>query len=523
MSRYDCKKADLWAAALEAGELGEPSRLRLMEHLDDCPDCRQRAAGLSTLAELLREEPVSLQNHRANAIWRNVQAAAADAPPRAVRTAPRRGRRVAFLAVACAATLALGAVLLLAGDTPNNEAVAPVARGDQPPAAVAHDQVPVPAPSPLQARPAPEESTPELAANPDAPRRWEISWVNGKASAKGRALGRGTTLTAGDKLQVAKEGRALLVGPSEVMVVGEGTSLGLEGSGAGDDRVRLERGQVTVLTRHGAKSENSPRHPVEVAVAGLVVRPLGTVFSVSYSGDGAPQISLAEGRLIVSSADRSVTLEAPASFTWGEEPLRLSGDRARRLLARLTSAGQRARPEPPVAQPRPAKIQAAPAPPAEQDSLSGELRALEQLLREGKAAQVRARVEELLEDEAARQHRDAPALFSLVAESYMRQGNYPRARDAYIRTWQASRRSLHGMDALYNSGSIALDQLGQPGKARGHLERYLNDYRRGRQRQGAYYLLHRCLKQLDRADEAASLAAKYSAEYPKGQYLELLR
>ena len=76
MPRTDCKQADIWAAALDAGELDEPSRLRLMEHLDDCQACRERAQGLSALAGLLRDEPAIFPRHRATAIWRNVEAAA---------------------------------------------------------------------------------------------------------------------------------------------------------------------------------------------------------------------------------------------------------------------------------------------------------------------------------------------------------------------------------------------------------------------------------------------------------------
>ena len=522
MTRSDCKKADLWAAALEAGELSEPSRLRLKEHLDHCQACRQRTQGLSAMAEMLREEPVTLHRHQANALWRNIEAAAAAAPSASVQSRPRRRHHFVILAAACAAMIALGGVLLLAGNETVPRTIPPTARKMDAPPSSAMNPKKGPAPAQVQQMPAPQQPTPAQASDVRSPRRWEISWINGKASASGRALGSGTTLTAGDNLQVAKEGRALLVGPSEVLVVGEGTSLGLEGSGAGNDRVRLERGQVTVLTRHGTKHDSGPRQPVEVAVAGLIVHPLGTVFSVSWSGTGAPQISLAEGRVVVQSANRSVTLDAPASLTWGEEPLRLSGDRARRLVARLTGAQQRTRPEVVVNQPRPARDKA-PASTSRKDSLRGEIRALEQLLRDGKAAQVRARVEELLKDEGASQRAFAPALFNLVAESYMHQGNYPRARDAYLRTWQASRRSLHGMDALYNAGSIALDQLGQPAFARGHLKRYLADYPRGRQRQGAYYLLHRSLKQLGHAQAAAKLVTEYSKEYPRGQYLELLR
>ena len=510
MTGTDCKKADLWAASLNAGELDEPRRLRLMEHLDECQACRERAQGLSALAGLLRDEPAILRRHRANAIWRNVEAVAAASPPKHVQIAPRR-RQVIALACAAAALLALGASLLLAPGAPEPAPVAP---------AVAKNVEAAPAPAVMgEAVARPENTarpTPAVATTDGkSPRRGKISWVNGQARAGDRDLDSGATLTAGDSLQVASQGRALLVGPTEVLVVGEGTSLGLEGNDAGNDRVRLERGQVTVLTRQEAKVNDGSRRPVEVAVADLVVRPMGTVFSVSWSGSGAPQISLAEGRLVVASASHSVTLEAPTRFTWGEEPRRLSGDRARRMVRQLTSAGQRSSPGASDA----VKARAA----AKQSSFRAELNALEQLLRDGKAAQVRARVEELLGDEGYDGSSAAPALFSLVAESYLRQGNYARARDAYLRTWKLGKKSLHGMDALYNAGSIALEQLRQPAMARGHLERYLASYPRGSQRQGAYYLLHRCLKQLGATDDATRLADKYRSEFPAGQYLELLK
>jgi len=518
MPRTDCKQADIWAAALDAGELDEPSRLRLMEHLDDCQACRERAQGLSALAGLLRDEPAIFPRHRATAIWRNVEAAAMAAPPKPVRATPRRRRAIA-LACAAAALLALGASLLLTAPDDSAPAPAPAVAKNTPKApapAAAQEAVARTAPAAVMPAPAPVE--PENDGK--SPRRWKISWVNGQAKTGDRALDSGATLTAGDSLQVASQGRALLVGPSEVLVVGEGTSLELEGSGAGDDRVRLERGQVTVLTRHEAKLDDGPRRPVEVAVANLVVRPMGTVFSVSWSGSGAPQISLAEGRLVVASATRSVTLEAPTRFTWGEQPRRLSGDRARRMVRRLTSAGQRDRQGASTAA-RSASGVSKKA--TGRSSLDAQVSALEQLLREGKTAQLRARVEELLGDEGLASNPAAPALFSLVAESYLRQGNYARARDAYLRTWKLGKRTRHGMDALYNAGTIALDQLRQPSTARGNLERYLASYPRGSQRQGAYYMLHRCLKQLGAAGEAASLADKYRAEFPSGQYLELLK
>ncbi len=510
MSKVDCKQVDIWAAALHTGDLDEASRLRLAEHLDACDACRGRTFGITAMVELLQEEPARLPRHRVNAMWQQVEAASSQPAP---ARRPERRRNLALLAAAaCAAMVALGLAWYLAG----SDASAPRRAPSPAPAAPLATAPPAAAPrAPSLSKPAPQETMPTTPAS----RRWEIRWVDGQATTGAGSLASGAVLDQGDRLQVGRRGRALLVGPSEVVVVDEKTSLDLVGGKAGASRVRLVRGRITVLTRKQQPGATADAEHVEVAVGALMVRPVGTVFSINWTGAGQPEIALAEGKLLVRSPHRTVTLEAPAKLTWGEEPERLSGAAGRDLVRRLTSANKhRARPK---SRPRAAvkPPPAAPRPP----SLRMELRTLEGLLLRGKAAQVRARAEALLARPGAMAQREAPALHALVAETHMRQGSYARARSSYLRTWKAFPRTLYGMDALYSAASMELERLGKPARAAAHLKTYLSSYRKGRQREGAYYLLHRALTAQGKSDAAAGVAARYRAEFPQGQYRVLFR
>jgi TolA-binding protein len=72
-------------------------------------------------------------------------------------------------------------------------------------------------------------------------------------------------------------------------------------------------------------------------------------------------------------------------------------------------------------------------------------------------------------------------------------------------------------------GSLELAQLGDPGAARARFERYLESYRRGRQREGAYLLLCRAFAQRGERERARAVAARYLAEFPRGQFVERMR
>jgi ferric-dicitrate binding protein FerR (iron transport regulator) len=460
-------------AAINAGELDEASRIRLLDHLDECESCAGRATWVSQAVALLREEPIALRHDHLQRVWRNVAAARHAAP------ATRRTGRGWKIGLAAAGALAAGVLVV------------------------------------LLLRPArPSETT-----EPTEPASWRAVVLEGaRLESAARTPGE-RAARPGDRVVVDHVGRAVFSSAAEVIVAQQDTELRFATVG-GTRQLRLVKGVVAVQTRSSAGSEL-------VVVAGAVeIRPVGTAYAVRWSDASHLEVAVAEGRVRVASPERSVTLGAGQELVWGAAPRPLEAAARRRLEVELAQEPTQVAHLPSASTSRPAAVATpdpASDPPPEID-LQREVRRVERLLAEGHAAQARARAQRLLSRSRGGAHE--PSLLTLMAESYVRERRYRDARDAYLQVWRRHPRSALGADGLYMTGSLELEQLLQPASARVRFERYLAAYARGRQRQGAHYLLCLALLQSGETKLARAVAERYLDEFPRGQYrsaLERLR
>lgn len=454
-------------AAVDAGQLDEASRLRLLDHLELCPDCASRQRGIARIVEVLRSEEVNPRPERLQQLWRRTLA----------RTSTRRVAPLPRLAWPRLLLAGLGLVLLVAG------VLAALVLLPRTPALVA-------------TRPA--TGTPRW-------RALSLSEVEGPRE--------GRSFSSGDRLEVRAGGSAVLASASELVSLRGGTTLSfVEEDGA--QVLRLERGRL--LARTIARGEG-----LVVRAGAVRVRPLGTAFSVQHDPP-AVTVLVVEGKVEVVPRAGPTRILSPGQAFRGGAPGRLEEAERRELERELGRAAVTLAPRPKQATTAPAIPVPAPARPAER-SLDQELKAIERLLARGEATKARARAAKLL-DGAPPSH--APLLQRLIAESYVRERRYREARDAYLRTFLRFTRTAAGAEGLFMAGSLELDQLVRPREAGGRFALYLSSYPRGRQREEAHYLLCRALLASGERERARRAAASYLAEFPGGRYrasLERLR
>ena len=505
MTKWRCKEADVWTAAHLAGTLGDAERIRLQEHLDGCSGCRRRAAGVGALVQLLREQTPQLSESRREQLWRAVQRGPAVG---SAQTAASEGdtwwqgmfRLPAWMG---ASALAFTATLLLA----------------------------------LWLWPAPPPTAPTL------------PWV---------AEGVGT-LQPGQELRVPHDGRMVLRSPHETVVAVGGSELRLPR--VADGALELRQGELRIQTRAGQHSRLSVR------LGALRVRPLGTAYRLRWPAAGL-HVAVDRGQVEVRSDDgRRVQVAAGQGLHWGRALRALTRTERRELAAlwgrsRVAVAATVAPPPvavtvapPPVAATvAPPPVAATVAPPPVAATVTpplagvtsvrprvgarkvrptvaaktapqaasplppktvavGELAAIERLLLVGKTEAARREAQQLLARGNAR-----AALQTLIAESWVRERLYKKACAAYLAAHAAEPTSSLGATALYTAGALELEQLKRPGLAERRFTRYLDSYRQGRQREGAFYMLFRALGARGSAAAAAGVRQRYRREFPQGRY-----
>jgi hypothetical protein len=474
MSRQGCRQAELWLAAVDAGQLDDASRIRLLDHLERCPACTRQAQAVSWITAVLRAEPIEPRAEQLDRVWRRVHYASAAAP----RSRPARYALRWRLALAAGLGLAaLTAALAIESGRSPTESVSFLRDAGR--IRVLASRTPL---------------------RKDRISRWRAT-----------VLARARWLVPGAELRVERGGRAVLTSEAERIVLEEETRVELVTEESGTSVVRLHAGALAARTLDGGGSR------AIVAAGRLRVRPLGTLYAVRWRA-GAPAVEVAAGRVEVTGGGRRVVVSAGQTLRAGEAPTPLGDGRARELERALAAEEARA------LTPAPTSAASTPTPAVVPLDLGVELRAIERLLARGQTAAARSRIERLraLPQAGARE----PTLTTLLAESFMRERRYARARDVYRQLALRHPRGRPGADALYMAATIELEQLGDARAAQTSLERYLARYPGGRQREGAYYLLCRALLQAGDAERASRAAARYLSEFPRGHYrsaLERLR
>jgi len=496
---------------------------------------------ISRLKALLAEESPRMMESRQMAIWQRVNAATAAPPLPASKPSWRSPRAMAYVAAGIAV---LGAVMgwLIFVNAPSSRPLLPPAQE----AAMAAE---APQSPPVARTPRPPTVTPQPRPDPTGP-SWRVVTSSLTRINAGQPGSMANYLQAGDQLAVGNDGQAVLLSRSELMVVEERTRLSVPATANPNTKVRLHRGRIAIRSQR--RAEHTPHKKLVVAVDRLSVRPIGTAFSVVWDHRTPPRIAVLQGSVQVNSSRKTVNVKAGMKLTWGGTLTPLSTMERFALahqldLAALVVAAEKAasvevakmdtpapqHSEGAAAQPQKTaqtkdsltdgrRAKRPPQGPAPRQRLKSRMLSLERMLNEGHAALARKAAEELLAGPHSRLGGHAPTLMVLVAESYLKQNRPLGARDAYLRLHQKYPRTALGRDAIFTAGQIELEQLGRPQEARGKFQYYLDHHRAGRQREGAYYLLHLVLQRLNKKASANVIAARYRAEYPKGQYLDRL-
>lgn len=476
-----CQQARRWLADADAKVLSGPDRLRLEEHLQQCPRCTQEAQLLGPLVGLLRDDVAEPERGR---LERVLQRALREQRP----TAPQPRRRWWIPAAALSAAAAIAVLLFVAFD----------ASRDQP----APDEPPLPtktlakktkATSPLPARRSPAATAPE--------RTWRLL-TGTEVLADRQPLE--APLRAGQLLETRRGGRAVFASSQELLLLSEQTKLRLASDGRS---LRLLEGTVAVQTRRGLGSRKRPE--LRIYVGELVVRPVGTLFAVHWRPGEQPEVSVLEGRVLLRGGQRKVEVTAGQTLRWGAAPQAISAAVRRQLaaLAGLQRSGATPEPAPTtheVAKRSPIAV-----------SLPDRLRSLQLQLANGKTAQVRRQARALLTTAQAEYR---PQLRTLIAEAHASDRAYLRAWQAYRDVHRHHPRHALGAHGLYMAASLALDQLRRHIDAERDFERYLARYPGGRQREGARFMLCKALLAQGKSAAARQSARAYQHEFPRGRY-----
>jgi len=256
MMRHD--ESLLWAYA--AREMDEDERRVMTEHLGDCPECRERLATVQVAREALES---------AREAWPVIDWARPDAAvgalveKRMASTARRPWLNKLMLAGAVSAALVVGAFALVRWQ----------ARAPEAPVTLADVTPPAPPVAPLIRVDRAEGLT--------------------RVGAKTAEVTDGAVLSGGDVLRTSLAGKAFVHLPDESHVrVAGGTQLALTRAEADDVALTLERGRV------GVRASHVDRRGFVVHTGGMSVHVVGTVFSVSNTGD-AMEVAVSEGKVRV--------------------------------------------------------------------------------------------------------------------------------------------------------------------------------------------------------------------------------
>ncbi len=140
---------------------------------------------------------------------------------------------------------------------------------------------------------------------------------------------------------------------------------------------------------------------------------------------------------------------------------------------------------------------------------------LRRMLSAGRAAEARDEAEERgARPEYAGRRAE---LLTIIAESYVIEGQYERALDAYGQVWGGDRSST-AANALLAAADLHLERTGQPDEALLLYERYIRDYPRGPLREVAAVGRCRALGRGGRPGRAVSCAEAYLATHPDGRF-----
>jgi tetratricopeptide (TPR) repeat protein len=303
------------------------------------------------------------------------------------------------------------------------------------------------------------------------------------------ADGQPEVAVADGEVQVRSAGASVQVRAGSVLAWGGGQR---RLQPAARQRLAEELSRAVQLARSAARQTTAGRLSVvgpkrqQIRVDGVL---LGSSWAVSLVGTGIHEVALVHGERVVSRRQVRVAAGSTSRLRLVPQgPQRQPRDGASKRGAGRTGA----------------------------QTIRGALRQIESLLARGQTRLARQQALHLLRASGARAHR--PQLLTLVAESHVREGRYREARRTYLRIWQRHPATNLGAEALYMTGSLELEQLGDLGAAREHLRRYLASYRRGHQREGAYFLLFRTLQRAGEGRAAGALARRYLAEFPGGQF-----
>ncbi|GMU60902.1 MAG: hypothetical protein AMXMBFR34_26650 [Myxococcaceae bacterium] len=266
MIRHD--ESVLWEYASK--EMDADERRVMDEHLGDCPDCRERLATVQVAREALeaaREAWPVID-------WTKPDAAVGALVEKRLASKARRPWLVKLsLAGAVAAGLVVGAFALARLEP--REPVSPKGAG---------------------------VVSPEPAPSPGA--RVDSAQGLTRVGVQTAAVEDGAELSSGDVLRTTLAGRAFVHLPDESHVrVAGGTQVALTRAQPDDVALTLERGRVAVRASHAA------RRGFVVHTGGLSVRVVGTIFSVSNTGE-AMEVGVSEGKVRVELPDGDALMVA---------------------------------------------------------------------------------------------------------------------------------------------------------------------------------------------------------------------
>jgi ferric-dicitrate binding protein FerR (iron transport regulator) len=256
MSRHEVSA--LWAYA--AGELSAEGAARVEKHLSECAGCRAELEAVRASQRLLQS---ARQAPAPEVDWARVTDGVNDAAAR--RAAFRPGWLRLALAGGMAAALALGGVWLVRW--PSGQA---------------------------------PEASPEVTVGP-------ASVVEGaREAARGpEALAPGTRVNSGDVVETSAAGHAVLRLPEESRVrLAPASSVRLAAARRETVKLVLDRGRLTAQASHTAE-----RTAFEVRAGAVVVRVVGTVFSVAASPREV-SVAVAEGKVKVEWPGQSRAVKA---------------------------------------------------------------------------------------------------------------------------------------------------------------------------------------------------------------------
>jgi hypothetical protein len=558
-----CKKAEHWLAAFEVGELDTAESVRLHEHLESCPACREKSLGTSALVSLLRQAPAELPPERMQAIWNQMQKGSRTTRPQG-RPEKRILRPLAVGAISVAMAVVVGLLVWKLSVRPDQ-----------------------PAPAVEGTTEAPEVAVEQPPATPSV--RWRLVASNGVKLGSG-TVSAGASIAQHQPVHVGEGGRALLVTSQEVVLADARTEFVLEDT----RRIRLLHGTLSVLTLDDPTGDSRELAIVHEAWR---IRPVGTAYSVRAVRSRGARVLVAAGevmcerdelRLVVAAGTLRVlggearrlterergelervlarvrrlahSSEHPAAgkiriegqeggdirvdglslgtgrvTVWaepGEHRLVLAGAGKRRIAektVRLKARGsQEVRLEGNVpAGPkrsgrlRPTRRRGWRPRPATGSELAADLQKIRELLAEGETVVARDRARRLLG--RTLRPADKAELRTLIAESLVKEGEYKRAVARYLDVFRLHANTDYGAHALYMAASLELHQLKGLVDARRHLQRYLDTYSTGRQRQDAYYSLHTTLLRMGDDGQARQVARNYLEEFPDGEYTDFMQ